>query len=672
MKKLIIFMLLLAVGVGEMKATEYTIFFRPYTGSLSEGNNWMSSDAVFGLGKTNDTSVNGKTATVVAYFENAGNGLYKASINTDGTISHINLLRLNSAHNETWNYSNWISVPQSDIYYEQGYGDWDSWNPSVANYYVIAGDAAIVNNGESWSGNSTNNRLRFASDFATSNIMNLTVNKLLIAGRTYEYQGVINNTNWYPSGSHASFSVGADGYYDITYSYNTSNNNVSASQTLTQAVDMKYYVKQYVNSDYTELGEMALVDGVQTFTFTPLNLTAESNNLQYKIASKAYVGGTYQEGSEDLSYYSSGVDGRFIFTPVLSGNHTVTFFYTPSSNSSEVIANKLATNYYYLGGNGTWPVNQDNVLTETSTGVYSITVSNKPGHTFAIVPEDAFTDASTIPDGNWKYAIHPRIAAGNVNVSFDNQNGFIKVAECSNNWAVPSTFDGKITITFNSTNNKWSVAPYYEKTFGSTGYLTFSNGSKYQVSSGTEVYIVKTTGAGEANMTKLSDNPVLEGGVGRGTGVILKGDNGNTVTITPSTSETVADVSGNLLAGSGDNTYDLSGDFGSGSPQYYKAYILTDKGSGARFYAWSGEDSKKTLSAHKSFLAVEMESNPYTSGAPAFYDFLNFNFGGETTDIKAVNHEPITNNRCFNLNGQRVTNPSKGLYIVNGKKVVLK
>ena len=46
--------------------------------------------------------------------------------------------------------------------------------------------------------------------------------------------------------------------------------------------------------------------------------------------------------------------------------------------------------------------------------------------------------------------------------------------------------------------------------------------------------------------------------------------------------------------------------------------------------------------------------------------------GGETTAINTVNGEGTKVNGYYNLNGQRVDNPKKGLYIVNGKKVLVK
>ena len=44
----------------------------------------------------------------------------------------------------------------------------------------------------------------------------------------------------------------------------------------------------------------------------------------------------------------------------------------------------------------------------------------------------------------------------------------------------------------------------------------------------------------------------------------------------------------------------------------------------------------------------------------------------ETTGIADVNRETITNNRYYDLQGRRVMQPAKGLYINNGKKVMIK
>ena len=46
--------------------------------------------------------------------------------------------------------------------------------------------------------------------------------------------------------------------------------------------------------------------------------------------------------------------------------------------------------------------------------------------------------------------------------------------------------------------------------------------------------------------------------------------------------------------------------------------------------------------------------------------------GGQTTAIETVNREPLTVNQYYDLSGRRVSQPTKGIYVKNGKKVVIK
>lgn len=61
----------------------------------------------------------------------------------------------------------------------------------------------------------------------------------------------------------------------------------------------------------------------------------------------------------------------------------------------------------------------------------------------------------------------------------------------------------------------------------------------------------------------------------------------------------------------------------------------------------------------------------YIATPPAAREFIGFG-DDETTDINAVEQATKADNQYFNLAGQRVAQPTKGLYIVNGKKVVIK
>ena len=57
------------------------------------------------------------------------------------------------------------------------------------------------------------------------------------------------------------------------------------------------------------------------------------------------------------------------------------------------------------------------------------------------------------------------------------------------------------------------------------------------------------------------------------------------------------------------------------------------------------------------------------AGAPA----LSISVDGETTSIsEAIGETEDVRGEVYNLNGQRVAQPAKGLYIVNGRKVIVK
>ena len=90
-------------------------------------------------------------------------------------------------------------------------------------------------------------------------------------------------------------------------------------------------------------------------------------------------------------------------------------------------------------------------------------------------------------------------------------------------------------------------------------------------------------------------------------------------------------------------------------------YVLNNGSKGVGFYKLKATTTK--LGYGKAYL--------WYSGslAPGYFGF------GETTGINAVNGSEfmINGSDIYNLNGQRVAQPTqKGLYIVNGRKVVIK
>jgi hypothetical protein len=85
-------------------------------------------------------------------------------------------------------------------------------------------------------------------------------------------------------------------------------------------------------------------------------------------------------------------------------------------------------------------------------------------------------------------------------------------------------------------------------------------------------------------------------------------------------------------------------------------YVLSNIDNKVGFYKWTGDN----LAEGKVYLP--------TSAVSSAREFVGFD---ETMGISAVKSNEATGNKSYNLAGQRIVQPSKGLYIVNGKKVVI-
>ena len=147
--------------------------------------------------------------------------------------------------------------------------------------------------------------------------------------------------------------------------------------------------------------------------------------------------------------------------------------------------------------------------------------------------------------------------------------------------------------------------------------------------------------------TKLVNGVVtivpVQGVIPSGTGIIVKGEAG-TVTLPIATEgTTAADLSDNKMVGVLTDT-DMTGK---------SCYILSD----GAFYPCSGG----TLAAGKAYLDIAP-----TSGAKA----IEIDVDGQETAISTVNAEQLNGN-IYTINGVQVKNAQqKGIYIINGKKVV--
>ena len=172
----------------------------------------------------------------------------------------------------------------------------------------------------------------------------------------------------------------------------------------------------------------------------------------------------------------------------------------------------------------------------------------------------------------------------------------------------------------------------------------YNSAANMKADANTTVYKAAINGS-SLTLTEIDDKVI-----NAGEAVILKSTGAN-ILMTTSAVASAADYSDNALEGVDVATAVAAG---------FKYYVLSYENSTLGFYRYNGA----TLGANKAFIKVA------DAGAPAYF---SFNFGGEPTGITNTNRTNNTNiSVVYNLSGQRVAQPTKGLYIVNGKTVVIK
>ena len=136
------------------------------------------------------------------------------------------------------------------------------------------------------------------------------------------------------------------------------------------------------------------------------------------------------------------------------------------------------------------------------------------------------------------------------------------------------------------------------------------------------------------------------------TGLILKGVAGseNIYSLETTEDEALDDVSENMLTSNAAGTYTV---------ETNNVYVLSNLDNGqAGFYR---AEEGIHVGKYKSFLVL---STTFTSNALAFYE--------GTTGIDATKKDQMTIRDVYDLQGRRVSCPDKGIYVINGRKVIVK
>ena len=169
-------------------------------------------------------------------------------------------------------------------------------------------------------------------------------------------------------------------------------------------------------------------------------------------------------------------------------------------------------------------------------------------------------------------------------------------------------------------------------------------------------YVASAASDGKVSMTKVTQVPA-------NTGLILKSASGAAVSdVVVPVIESANTVGTNLLVGTvaGATVNPSSAENG------YN-YLFGKKNEVVGFYKLI--ENTYNLGVNKAYLHTAADITPAMNSAKG----VIMDFGdGETTAISNIDADVPNDAIYYNLNGQRVVNPVKGVYILNGKKVMVK
>jgi len=227
-----------------------------------------------------------------------------------------------------------------------------------------------------------------------------------------------------------------------------------------------------------------------------------------------------------------------------------------------------------------------------------------------------------------------------------------------NNYSTPRVFylyvDNTASRILRLYGYKWEPNFTVSGTITTCGWSTFASSYPLDlstISGGTAYYASEASG----NTVTLTTSDAT---VPAGEGIMVKGTAGETFTINVAASGTAID--GNLLKGQ-----TVTGNVAASGTDGKYHYVFGYKTSDASEYGFYNLADETEVAAGKAYLET-------TEALSKAASRLTIVFGDETTGITSVNGEGYKANGYYNLAGQRVDAPKKGLYIVDGKKVLVK
>ena len=362
--------------------------------------------------------------------------------------------------------------------------------------------------------------------------------------------------------------------------------------------------------------------------------------------------------------HKEDIDGGMYIFLMPTNNVTVTA--TAVETTTYTLASSITSGKHYVIAASTSTTTKAMGGKNSSKDYYDAVDASLDGTTLTVLPNSGIQEFVIYgPNAGGYYTIYDPVARGYLYASSSSSNdlSYQTTNDANGLWEID--FENK-TVTaqgsnsrnllrYNSSSPRFScyasgqtAIQFYEKdgeatptesrTLNEFGYATYCSQNALDFTNAEGVTAWAITDVNGENITFSQ----ITGKVPAGTGMLLKGAANASVTMTSATGATA--LSSNLLIGTlapltinANEYFGLSGD----------TFVPVLAG---------------TVPAGKALLPVPA----VTTGSRLTFVFE------DATGIATIENGMLTNDRYYNLSGQRVNNPKKGMYIVNGKKVVVK
>ena len=346
------------------------------------------------------------------------------------------------------------------------------------------------------------------------------------------------------------------------------------------------------------------------------------------------------------SGYGDSEAAEFTLAPTINGDATLSFVWVvPSAEKTITISTETTATYndktlgqltydeaeyagLYLQSDGNW------LARKGYAGLYNYTGNGNNAAYFGVSATEGQYIVIDMADGTLTANSNVEAVAG---YAFNDKQSVFKC-----------TTSGVAAFTVSKQAHIKSVYVYSPVTLSvANGYATYANHDyAVDLTNANDLIAYTATVSGDVvTFTRVNKIPA-------GTGVLLVGDTQNVPAITGANT-----VENNVLYAPETAVTGLNYDQGG----YYN-YILTQPtGKSVGFY----RANNNNVAVGKAYLRVEKGSTARQ------FTFIGLDGESETTGISNMQVANNAADGIYNLSGQRVAQPAKGLYIVNGKKVII-